>query len=199
MSSEADEQLTVKELAERWGVAPRKVYGYVRRGMPGVINAADIPRRYSLKTATHWVEHGKRSPGRPSFASIVGKRHEEQKALAQRPSSEPKLDTSGAEGFDVADMPYDQVRLEREKWAAFKLKIHALQLQGKLVPVEDVRAERLARIHAVKAELASIPSRLASRVIAMSEKEAEKALRHAINAACDSFAREPDQAERAAS
>ena len=199
MSSEADEHLTVKELAERWGITARKVYGYVRRGMPGLVNANEVPKRFSRKTAEHWVEHGKRAPGRPSFASLVGKRHEEQRALAQRPSSEPNLDTSGAEGFDVEGMPYDQVRLEREKWAAFKLKIQALQLQGKLVPVEDVRAERLARIHAVKAELASIPSRLASRLVGMSEKEIEKAIRHAVNAACESFAREPDAEERAAS
>lgn len=155
---------TAKEVAEHFGRTVRTIRHWAGRGMP------QLPNGYDLKAIEAWAV---------------------REGLVNGPAGgEGPRDPDGAggngDGSVFRDKNFYETELKRVQSELKELEL--AKQQGKLIPVEDVEAGRVARITAVKRALLAIPRALAPQLVGLEAREIEALLMERMRDICGRFA-----------
>jgi phage terminase Nu1 subunit (DNA packaging protein) len=99
-----------------------------------------------------------------------------------------KSGRSSAGNREATDEEPKALRDKKDYWLAKKYEIQVKKERGELIPLEEVRQERLQRIEAVRAGLFSLPARLSGVCAGRSETEIQDEIESAINDLLERFA-----------
>lgn len=152
-------------------VATQTVSAWCKRGCPHKREKRGTGARYTLSFKIEDVDAWLREKWKGPYDTSTRSRSASQKTEAAAGDEEPKA-----------------LRDKKDYWLAKKYEIQVKKERGELIPLEEVRQERLQRIEAVRAGLFSLPARLSGVCAGRSESEIQDEIESAINDLLERFA-----------
>jgi phage terminase Nu1 subunit (DNA packaging protein) len=164
-----------RDVAEFYDVATQTVSAWCKRGCPHKREKRGTGARYTLsfkiEDVDGWLREKCKGPYDTSTRSM---------SVSQK--------TEAAEKDGTSDEEPKALRDKKDYWLAKKYEIQVKKERGELIPLEEVRQERLQRIEAVRAGLFSLPARLSGVCAGRSETEIQDEIESAINDLLERFA-----------
>jgi phage terminase Nu1 subunit (DNA packaging protein) len=158
------DMLTSTELMKELDVSERTLVRWKREGCPHIPTSSGY--MWDLDKVKEWMVSSERTGG-------LGRPNSEEGSV------DPKL----------KDM-VTQARLRKEMALAAKHEFQLSLAKKEVIPAEEVKNERLARIAIVKAQLLSLPGKLAPRLMyRTSEKEVFDELNLAVREILEEFSK----------
>lgn len=177
--------LGAKDAANLIGVGTQALYRYIKAGMP----AHKVGKRWKFKPGEIQDWYAKHRPTRTRYGPRSAKANP-----APEQSADDAQDDDDLSNLTAAQL---QDELARAKLAEIKARTakheHELAVKrGEVVPLDEVKAQRLKRIHAVKAGLLGLKSKLPAVLVGLTEPEIARLLEREVDGLLSRFAGKAD-------